>query len=61
MQAMSTKLTLGTAQITEANGLVTVRYMNTGSFLVGEQAFGNSHAGWNAALRFIRERGLRVV
>lgn len=50
-------LTLGTAKIAEAAGLVTVNWMDSGSFLVGEQHFGN----WNAALRFIRLRGLRVV
>ena len=54
-------LTLGTAQITEANGLVTLLYMGHGSFLVGEQTYGNSRQGWNAALRFCRERGLRVI
>lgn len=56
-----TKLTLGTAQITSRPGLVTVRYMNIGSFLVGEQTFGDSRLGWNAALRFCRENGLRVL
>ena len=53
-------MTLGTAQITSRPGQVTVRYMNSGSFLVGEQTFGDSREGWNAALRFCRERGLRV-
>jgi hypothetical protein len=50
-------MTLGTAKIEETNGLVSVSYMNHGSFLVGRQDFGN----WNAALRFIRLSGLRVV
>lgn len=57
----ATRLTLGTAQIIASSGTVTVRYMNTGSFLVGEQMFGDSRAGWNAALRFCRENGLRVL
>lgn len=55
------KLTLGTAKITEANGTVTVRYTNIGSFLVGERAYGNNRDGWNAALRFCRVNGLRVL
>ena len=54
-------LTLGTAKITSRNGLVILNYMNTGSFLVGEQTFGDSREGWNAALRFCRENGLRVL
>ena len=56
-----TALTLGTAKITSRNGLVILNYMNTGSFLVGEQTFGDSREGWNAALRFCRENGLRVL
>lgn len=52
-----TSLALGTAKIEETNGLVTVSYMNLGSFLVGRQDFGN----WNAALRFCRLSGLRVI
>lgn len=47
---------LATAHITEANDLFIVRYQNAGSFLVGEQMFGNI----NAALRFCRIRGLSV-
>jgi hypothetical protein len=50
-------MTLGTAKIEETAGLVTVTYMNQGSFLTGRQDFGN----WNAALRFCRLRALRVV
>ncbi len=52
-----TKLTLGTAQIINTAPGITVRYMNRGSFLVGEQTFGNR----DAAIRFCRERGLRVL
>lgn len=55
------KLTLGTAQITSRNGVVTIRYMNVGSFLVGERTYGDCREGWNAALRFCRENGLRVL
>jgi hypothetical protein len=60
---MTKQLTLGTAQITQndAEGTITVRFMNMGSFLVGEQMFGNSRQGATAALRFIRERGFRVI
>jgi hypothetical protein len=47
---------LGTAKITTRNGLHIVRYMNIGSFLEGEQIFGNRAA----ALRFCQERGLKV-
>jgi hypothetical protein len=55
-------LTLGTAKITRtAAGQITLTYMNHGSFLLGEQLFGDHGKGWNAALRFCRERGLRVV
>jgi hypothetical protein len=51
-------LQLGTAKIAQtANGLIVLTYMNHGSFLVGEQTFGNI----NPALRFCRERGLRVI
>jgi hypothetical protein len=56
-RAQMTNLTLGTAKITNRNGLWTVEYMNSGSFLVGTQMFGNI----NPALRFCRERGLRVI
>lgn len=51
------QLTLGTAAVTKSQMGFTVRWMNVGSFLVGEQTFGNI----NHALRFVRERGLRVV
>jgi hypothetical protein len=54
-----TKLTLGTAQIIQsAKGSISLRYMNHGSFLIGEQTFGKDI---NSALRFCRERGLRVI
>lgn len=54
-------LTLGTAKIEARKGLVILRYMNSGSFLVGEQTFGDCREGWNAALRFCRVNGLRVL
>jgi len=54
-------LTLGTAKITNRDGLVIVNWMGMGSFTVGEQVFGNSNKGWNAAFRFCRERGLPVI
>jgi hypothetical protein len=57
---MSKNLTLGTAEITEiteTNGAVFVRFMRQGSFLLGEQTFQNRQA----ALRFCRDRGLRIV
>jgi len=50
-------LTLGTAKITRRDGLFILNWMNQGSFLIGEQMFGNI----NPALRFCRERGLRVI
>lgn len=54
---MNQTLTLGTAKVlTTADGFL-VQFMNTGSFLIGEQIYG--HAG--AALRFCRERNLRVI
>lgn len=53
-------MTNGTAQITQTDDMITLNYMTQGSFLVGTQVFGNSRQGWNAALRFCRERGLRV-
>jgi hypothetical protein len=56
-----TSLTLGTAKITTRDGLIVVKWMNTGSFLVGEQLFGNHRLGANAAMKFCRERGLRVL
>lgn len=52
------KLTLGTAAVTKLEtGAFEVRWMNIGSFLVGEQTFGSI----NHALRFVRERGLRCI
>lgn len=56
-----TQLTLGAAKIIGSEGRITVTFMNTGSFIVGEQIFGDSREGANAALRFVRERGLRVI
>jgi hypothetical protein len=56
-----TSLTLGTAKITTRDGLIVVNWMNSGSFLVGEQLFGNHRTGATAAFRFCRERGLRVI
>jgi len=53
----NTTLTLGTAKITRRDGLFILNWMNQGSFLIGEQMFGNI----NPALRFCRERGLRVI
>ena len=60
---MTKQLTLGTAQITQNDeqGTITVRYMMMGSFVVGEQMFGNSRHGANAALRFCRINALRVI
>ena len=58
---MSKQLTLGTATLQEHNGLVVLRYMSMGSFLVGERLYGTSRQGWTAALRFCRENGLRVL
>jgi hypothetical protein len=55
---MTKTLTLGTATLTQtSDGLFVARWMDHGSFLVGQQMFGNI----NSALRFIRERGLPVV
>ena len=48
---------LGTAKITNRDGLWIVNWTNLGSFLVGEQMFGNI----NGALRFCRERALPVI
>ena len=53
-------LTLGTAKITERGPQIELEYMNIGSFLIGRQIFGNHRLGWNAALRFCRERGLQI-
>jgi hypothetical protein len=60
---MTKHLTNGTAQISQNDeqGTITVRFMGFGNFSVGEQMFGNSRQGANAALRFIRERGFRVI
>ena len=52
---------LGTAKITHRNGLVIVEYMNQGSFRRGEQMFGDSNKGWNAAFRFCRTHALSVI
>lgn len=55
-------MTLGTAKIIRNEaGQIVLSYMGHGSFLVGQQTFGDHGKGWNAALRFCRERGLRVV
>lgn len=54
---MTKHLTIGTAQITEEDGLFVVRFMGIGNFSVGQQLFGNARA----ALRFIRDRNFRVV
>lgn len=51
-----TDLTLGTAKITRTDAGFELRFMNIGSFLIGEQFFGN----FQAALRFCRERRLSV-
>ncbi len=58
---MTHSLTLGTAKLSTCDDLIVVNWMGHGSCLVGEMTFGNSRAGANAALRFIRERGLRVI
>lgn len=60
---MTKHLTPGTAQITEndVEGTITVQFMSAGSFLVGEQMFGNSRQGATAALRFCRTNALRVL
>jgi len=60
---MTKQLTLGTATLTQNDeaGTITVRFMNLGSFIVGQQIFGNSRQGANAALRFCRERALQVI
>ena len=50
-------MTLNTAKIENRDGLWIVNWMNSGSFLIGEQMFGNV----NAALRFCRLRALPVV
>jgi hypothetical protein len=58
---MTKQLTLGTAQIINRDNLIVVRFMNTGSFLVGEQLFGDCREGARAALRFARDRGFKVI
>lgn len=50
-------MTLNTATLAQTDGIWIVRFTGNGSFTVGEQMFGHI----NAALRFIRLRGLRVV
>lgn len=54
---MTTQLTLGTATITRQHDAYRVVYMNHGSFLVGEQVFGNEAS----ARHFCAYRALRVV
>jgi hypothetical protein len=52
------KLTLGTGQITKIkDGCFLLRYMNHGSFIVGERTYNDPK--W--AIEFCRERGIRVV
>jgi hypothetical protein len=54
----------GTATIhnDEANGIYIVRFRaSPGSDLIGQQLFGNSNAGFRAALRFLTERGITTV
>lgn len=61
---MAKQLTLGTATITERAdmpGMVVLNWLGHSSFIVGEQYFGNTRVGVTAALRFCRERGLRVI
>jgi hypothetical protein len=53
-----TKLTLGTAQITiRSNGAASLRYMNTGSFLVGER----DCLSEQEARDFCRTRSIRII
>jgi len=55
---MTKQLTLGTAELTlRANGTVFVRYMNVGSFLVGERMC----LDMTEACEFCRSRGIRVL
>lgn len=54
---MTKQLTLGTAKITRRDDYFVLNWMNQGSFIVGEQMFGNI----NPALTFCRERGLIVI
>ncbi len=56
-----TNLTLGTAKITTRDDLIVVNFMGHGNFTVGEQLFGNHRLGANAAMKFCRDRGLRVL
>lgn len=55
---MTKQLTLGSAQMTiRSNGSVFLRYMNVGSFLVGERVcFDEAEAR-----EFCRSRGIRVL
>ncbi len=50
-------LTLGTAQITRTGNGYSLRYMNVGSFLVGERDFATEAT----AREFCRTRGLRII
>lgn len=55
---MTKGLTLGTASLTRtADGMYVANWMDTGSFLKGEQMFGNI----NGALRFLRLKGLPII
>lgn len=57
-------MTHGTATIhnDEANGVYIVRFRaSSGSCLIGQQLFGNSNAGFRAALRFLSDRGITTV
>lgn len=54
---MTKNLTIGTAQITITGNGIFLRYMNTGSFLVGERDFSTE----TEAREFCRVRSLRVV
>lgn len=54
---MTKTLTIGTAQITVTGSGVLLRYMNIGSFLLGEQSFATEAQ----AIEFCRIRSLRVL
>lgn len=54
---MTKNLTIGTAQLTITGTGVFLRYMNTGSFLVGERDFATE----TEAREFCRARGVRVI
>lgn len=54
----------GTATIKndEELGLYVVRFrISVGSDLIGQQLFGNSNAGFRAALSFLSDRGITTV